>query len=259
MYEPSNIYISRAVYKFLIIWVLSLSPNVTYAQSRLGDSKFDTVVVPTNISKTNLPCMDLFVYCAGSTKGGVNFNYYSSNIWNDTKNLYGSFINLGIGCELYRSQNDQWRLGTNLGYKYEKFAYGRELFGELGIQSHWFSTDISIYWSFLCVGITSDMLINSHVKYKDTFTYQGFNEKCFNNVTFSWYGGLNTKFSFAKLEIRAGMYIIPQLNPNYIAYHCSIDNVRVPTFYWEARVSFPIFSLRKFFERSIITKSQFAI
>jgi hypothetical protein len=173
--------------------------------------------------------------------------------------LYGSFINLGIGCELYRSQNDQWRLGANLGYKYEKFAYGRELFGDFGIQSHWFSTDISLSWSFLCLGVTSDMLINSHVKYNDTFTYQGFNENCFNNVTFSWYGGFNTKFSFAKLEIRAGMYIIPQLNPNSIAYYYSIDHVEVPTFYWEARVSFPIFSLRKFFERSIITKSKLAI
>lgn len=254
MYEPSNTYIARAVIKFLIIGGLYLSPSVIYAQAGLCDSKSDAVVVPTQISKINPPCMDLFVYCAGSTTGRVA-GTSSSVITYDEKTLYGSFINLGIGCELYRSQNDQWRLGANLGYKYEKFAYDRELMGNLGIQSHWFSTDISLSWRVFCFGLTSDKLIDTYVKYNEVLIYQGFNEKCFNDIAFSWYGGLNAKFSFAKLEIRVGKYMIPQLNPNSIAYYYSMGEVEVRTFYWEARVSFPIFSPRKFYKSSIITRT----
>jgi len=257
MSERLNTYIfTNTVYKLLIIGGLCLASHGILAQTKVEFEESNTSIMPSQISSTNPLNIDLFFYGTGSAVNKGELSSTAFTIYNtDHVLIYGSYIDIGLGSEFYRTPNDQWRLGANIGYKYERFAFDKGIFRDLGIKSHWISTDLNISWKVFCLGIKSDIFIDSRIKYNDTFTYQGFNKHCFNSIAWGWYGGLNAKFSFAKLEIRAGMYISPQLNPNAIAYYHSMSSVRIRSFYWEARISFPLFSSRKFFESSIISRT----
>lgn len=260
MCEQLNTFILRNIIKLLFAGCLCAIPYISEAQTDyvkyiLSDD-IDNVKILPRKSTANLIGSDLYINCTlGSIyKGTFEDNVFSA-ISDNMATIYSSFVDVGVGSEFYSTQYDQLRLGVNLGYKYERFAFDKGLFRTLGMHTHWITTDVNVSWKVLCAGAKAETLLDKRIKYDETFSYQGFNDECFNNFAASIYCGLNAKFSFIKLEFRVGYYILHQLDRNAIAYYHSLNEVKDQRGYYEAKISFPIFSTRKLFDTSIITRT----
>ena len=185
---------------------------------------------------------DIFVYAAGGTSKNGNL-WTATNYIND-KDVYGTFVDLGLKAEFYKQKLNGIRLGTSFGYKYQVYAYDKSLSGNSGVYSHWLTADLDFCLSYFNAGFKSDIFLSSKIKNNDHFSYEGLYSDCFNHISFCYYVGLNVRFTRLKLEARIGSYLVPQFSPEKISYH-NMTKTHVDGSYFEIRVYYRIFTTGK--------------
>lgn len=201
-------------------------------------------VQPLCKSSLNPLQSDVFLYFAGGKSKHGNLWTANNNINNKDYEMNGTFFNVGIGTEIYKTKQDKIRLGGFVGYKYEVYGYNKKLFNDSGIYSHWLSTDLNVTYSYLGAGVKSDIFLDSKIKNNDHFTYEGLYSNCFNSTTFCYYCSFNLRFTNFKFEARFGSYLKPQFNPDKISYH-NLNKTHVNGLYWEFKLYYRIFSTGK--------------
>ncbi len=202
----------------------------------------ESVVTPLSQSTLNPLQADIFVYAAGGTSKNGNL-WTATNYIND-KDVYGTFVDLGLKAELYKQKLNGIRLGTSFGYKYQVYAYDKSLSGNSGVYSHWLTADLDFCLSYFNAGFKSDIFLSSKIKNNDHFSYEGLYSDCFNHISFCYYVGLNVRFTRLKLEARIGSYLVPQFSPEKISYH-NMTKTHVDGSYFEIRVYYRIFTTGK--------------
>ena len=202
----------------------------------------ESVVTPLSQSTLNPIQADIFVYAAGGTSKNGNL-WTATNYIND-KDVYGTFVDLGLKAELYKQKLNGIRLGTSFGYKYQVYAYDKSLSGNSGVYSHWLTADLDFCLSYFNAGFKSDIFLSSKIKNNDHFSYEGLYSDCFNHISFCYYVGLNVRFTRLKLEARIGSYLVPQFSPEKISYH-NMTKTHVDGSFFEIRVYYRIFTTGK--------------
>lgn len=202
----------------------------------------ESVVTPLSQSTLNPLQADIFVYAAGGTSKNGNL-WTATNYIND-KDVYGTFVDLGLKAEFYKQKLNGIRLGTSFGYKYQVYAYDKSLSGNSGVYSHWLTADLDFCLSYFNAGFKSDIFLSSKIKNNDHFSYEGLYSDCFNHISFCYYVGFNVRFTRLKLEARIGSYLVPQFSPEKISYH-NMTKTHVDGSYFEIRVYYRIFTTGK--------------
>lgn len=202
----------------------------------------ESVVTPLSQSTLNPLQADIFVYAAGGTSKNGNL-WTATNYIND-KDVYGTFVDLGLKAEFYKQKLKGIRLGTSFGYKYQVYAYDKSLSGNSGVYSHWLTADLDFCLSYFNAGFKSDIFLSSKIKNNDHFSYEGLYSDCFNHISFCYYVGFNVRFTRLKLEARIGSYLVPQFSPEKISYH-NMTKTHVDGSYFEIRVYYRFFTTGK--------------
>lgn len=190
---------------------------------------------------------DIFIYLAGGKTKHGNLWTANNNVSNSNYDVYGTYMDVGIGTEFYKTKLDKLRLGGYLGYKYEVYGYNKGFSDNSGVYSHWLSTDMNVFYANFGAGIRSDIFLTSKIKNNDHFTYEGLYSKCFNPITLCFYGSLNLRFTNFKLEARFGSYLIPQFNPDKISYY-NLKATHVEGLYFELKLHYRIFTTGKVYK-----------
>ena len=207
-----------------------------------------TATVQTLKQTTLRPVLfDLWLYGAASYKSHPNL-WTANNNSSTSKHLYETFTDIGVETEVYK--NPLLRLNASAGYKYERYAFDSGLSSSEGVYSHWLSTSLGMnYWLF-CTGILSDIYLGSHIKNKDSFSYEGLYGDCFNRTSLGVYFGANMTFTRLKVEARIGSYLKPQLNPDKIA-HYNLHKSHVNGLYWEIKLAYRLFTSGKHYNDAL--------
>lgn len=212
-----------------------------------------------NVVKTLLPMklnplqMEVFAYVGGSTQNGYLSHSFlrtaNNNVSGDYRDLYGTYLDVGLGGELYKSQFDNIRIRTTIGYKREKYAYNKNLSDNSGVYSNWFSADVSAIAGYLGVGLKSNIFMGSKIKNKDNFTYEGLYSDCFNKMALCGYICTSFRFTRFRMEARVGNFLKPQFSPKKISYY-NMTKTSVDGFYFEVRAYYRIFTTGRIFDAS---------
>lgn len=237
MCEQSNTYTTTTrprLLPMILVMVLSwLSFNFALAQT-------DVSVHPLEQSKTRFVNVDVFIYGAGSISSNyihtANANYYSNNA---NSKLYNIPLNVGVSTDVFLL--NLLRFCASFGYIHERYAYEKGIANNTEIIAHWLTADLNFSLSYLSIGINTDVFLNSQIKNDNHFSYNGIFSSCFNPMTFSVYGGVIYRFAGIKVEARGGYRLIPQINPNQLAYY-NFQSSSISGFYWELRLSFRCFT-----------------
>lgn len=208
-----------------------------------------------NIVTTLLPMklnplqMELFAYAGGGSMR--NTSLWTANNYVNGRDVYGTYLDMGLGGELYKSQFDYIRIRTTIGYKREKYAYNKSLSDNSGVYSNWLSADVSvIVLNYLGVGLKSNIFMGSKIRNKDNFTYEGLYSECFNEAALCLYGSYSLSLPRFKVEARVGGFIEPQFSPEKISYH-NMTKTIVEGTYIEIRAFYRIFTTGRIFDASL--------
>ena len=212
-----------------------------------------------NVVNTLLPMrlnplqMEVFAYVGGSTQNGYLSNAFlrtaNNNASGGYRDVYGTYLDVGLGGELYKSQFDNIRIRTAIGYKREKYAYNKSLSDNSGVYSDWLSTEVSAIAAFVGVGFKSNIFMGSKIKNKDNFTYEGLYSECFNKMALCGYICTSFRFTRLKMEARVGTFFKPQFSPKKISYY-NMTKTSVDGFYFEVRAYYRIFTTGRIFDAS---------
>lgn len=209
-----------------------------------------------NVVKTLLPMnlnplqMEVFTYVGGSTQNGyLSSSYLHTANSGGYRDLYGTYLDVGIGGELYKSQFDLIRIRATIGYKREKYAYNKSLSDNSGVYSDWLSTEVSAIAAYVGVGFKSNIFMGSKIKNKDNFTYEGLYSDCFNKMALCGYICTSFRFTRFRMEARVGNFLKPQFSPKKISYY-NMTKTSVDGFYFEVRAYYRIFTTGRIFDAS---------
>lgn len=215
------------------IWLLSGGEHL---------SAQDNAISPLSQTVLNPLQAELFVYASGGTVR--NGNLWTATNYLKDKDVYGTYLDIGLKAELYKQKLIGIRLGASLGYKYEVYDYDKSLFGNSGVYSHWLTADLDFNLSYFNVGIKSDIFLSSKIKNNDHYSHEGLYSDCFNRMSLCYYVGLNIRFTRLKFEVRVGSYLKPQFSPEKISYH-NMTKTHVEGLYLEIRAYYRIFTTGK--------------
>lgn len=205
----------------------------------------ENVVTTLLPMKLNPLQMELFTYAGGgSTRNG---NLWTANNYVNDRDVYGTYLDMGLGGELYKSRLDYVRIRATIGYKREKYAYNKSLSDNSGVYSDWLSTDVSAIVGYLGVGLKSNIFMGSKIRNKDNFTYEGLYSECFNKAALCWYVNCCLRFTRLKVEARVGSFFKPQFSPKKISYH-NMTKTYVDGTYFEVRAFYRIFTTGRIFD-----------
>ncbi len=207
--------------------------------SLVGRLHAQEVVRPMTETQIKPILTNVFVYAAGSRVEHGNM-WTANNTVFDKKYLYGKYMDLGAGVELYRAGGFLQYNGS-LGYKYQFYDYNKGLFGAAGVDSHWLSADVKVESMYFGAGIKSDVYLGSKIKNRDNFSFNGIYPDSFNPMSLCWYAALHFRFTRLKFEARLGSYIVPPLSPQKISYY-NITKTHIEALYFEMRLSCRIFT-----------------
>lgn len=211
----------------------------------LNVSAQENVVKMLSPMKLNPLQMELFAYAGGGSMR--NANLWTANNHVNSRDMYGTYLDMGLGGEFYKSRFDYIRIRNTIGYKREKYVYSKTLSDNSGIYTDWLSIDVSAIIGFLGIGLKSNIFMGSNIKNKDNFTYEGLYSECFNKAAFCWYLSWSLRFTRFKMEARVGTFLKPQFSPEKISYH-NMTKTYVKSHYFEVRVYYRIFTTGRFFD-----------
>jgi len=159
-----------------------------------------------------------------------------------------AYSDAGAMVALYTSNVELLHINTYVGYKYQTHNFSRQTAANAGIDAHWLSLDIGPEFgsSFAGagIGVKADVLLHSKVRNSSSFVYEGIYEDCFNKVALSGYYALHYEFFRFRLEYRMGMYFIPHLDPQRVAYYNHTPTA-TGGLYFEFRAYYRLFTTGK--------------
>lgn len=196
--------------------------------------------------KLNPLQMELFAYAGGgSTHNG---NLWTANNYVNDRDLYGTYLDMGLGGEFYQSQFEDIRIRTTIGYKREKYAYSKTLADNSGIYTNWLSTDVGfIITPLFGAGLMSNIFMGSKIRNNDNFTYEGLYGECFNKTALCWYVNFSLRFTRFKVDARVGSFFKPQFSPEKISYY-NMTKTHVDGTYFEVRAFYRIFTTGRIYD-----------
>jgi hypothetical protein len=161
--------------------------------------------------------------------------------------MYGT--HLKIGAETTATMWNKVNITASLGYKYANHAYGWDPLSSDGITSHWLSTDLNFNWTFIHLGMVSDIFLDSQTSRAKNYHYEGLNRDCFNRVSLAMYGGIQMTFSKFKVQLRYSFWpIIPHLNPNKLAYYNMERVNKIKNDELSIRLSYSLFTTKRVYD-----------
>lgn len=183
-------------------------------------------------------------YSNGILFTATNNRFNRKNI--DDNSLESTLWGGGIATEIYNTKCKWLRIAWAIGYKYQKYYYTGDTLANAGIHNHLLTATLKTKFMFyegmyVLSGLFMDGLLKTAISNDDNYTYVGFNKDCFNKLSLGCYVGGAFAFPDFELEILLGIYIIPQLNPNKIAYYNQIPTT-VNACFLDVRVSIPIYT-----------------
>lgn len=241
MLELSNIFTITTIKRCLFSIITFVVPFIfPFAQETENDIHVGDIQQST-IKRWRT---DVYAFGTWSSKENRNLWTANNNTGKDKLDCYLSFIELGVGVDLYKDRG--FLLEGNLGYSYGSLAYVRNLFPPSNVKTHWVTFDANISHTLLLDGmfyggIKSSVLIGSSINNSDNYSFEGFYDDCFNRATFIPYFGFRIRFQYIKFDARIGGQVIPYLNANKIAYH-NTHKTYVDGVYLEIRLGIKLFS-----------------
>lgn len=241
MLELSNTFITMTIKIHLFAIVLVVLPfNVALSQDVGGN------IHVSDIQQTTINVWRTDVYTFGTWSSYKNANLWTANnnTGKDNSDHYLSFVEIGIGADLYKERG--FLLEGNIGYSYGSLAYTRDLFPSSNVKTHWITFDANISYilgldGMFYGGIKSSVFMGSSINNADNYSFEGFYDDCFNRATFIPYFGLRLRFQYIKFDARLGGQVVPYLNANKIAYH-NMHKTHVDRLYFEIRFGVKLFS-----------------
>lgn len=235
MLELLNTYIIKSRNKFaFIFFVTILISNAVFAQ--------DTTFVIPSLYSTQLKhnTFEVYLYGAASYQGRANL-WTAINNGLHRKDGEEWYIDVGATLETSWSNVNGLHLCSSVGYKRVKYNYVDEVIWNNGVVSDWLSLEVNCDYYIFCVGVKSDVLLNSTMTNHNEFSYVGFYPNSFNKITFCPFAGMQFRFTKFKIEGRMGYYVAPYLNIKKIALH-NFYTTHYDGLYWEVRLSARIFT-----------------
>lgn len=202
------------------------------------------IVNPLSENTLNPIQADVFIYGSGASHKYGSLSTAVNNYSNNNYGIYGTHFDIGIKTELYKQKLPSLRLGASLGYKYNVYAYDRNIFNKYGVHSHWLSPCIDFSYSYFSIGFKTDIYLYSHIENSDNHSYEGLYNDCFNRMSFIYYVGFNIRFTQFKIEAKIGGFFKPQLNPQRLSYH-SMNKTYLDGSYFEMGLYYRIFTTSK--------------
>ena len=236
---------NRLVYCKMFLAVFCMFSTIENMQAQ------EIQVEPIHRTSVNPIQYELFVYLSGNKMDRGNLWTANNGTYTDDLDLYGTKLETGIGAEFFKTDLNQLRLGSFLGYKRSVYSYERDSFNNSGVYSHFLTMDLNVGLSYFGLGAKTDLFLNSRINNHDHFSYEGLYSDCFNSMNLSLYASLFIRFSKFKLEAKFGSYVIPELNPKKISYH-NITKTYVEGLYIEVKLLFRIFTSGKVYEAPYI-------
>lgn len=237
MLEQLSTYIIKSKNNlFVLLCLVVLSSNAVFAVEPVFK------VQPLSITKLNYNTYDVYVYGAGSYSNQSNLWAATeiSNEYND-RNEAEWYIDIGATLETSWSNVKGLHLCSSIGYKRVKYNYVDEASWNNGVVSDWLSLEINCDYSIVCIGVKSDVLLNSSMINHDDFSYVGFYPNSFNKITLCPFAGLQVRFTKFKIEGRLGYYFLPYLNLENMALN-NFRTIYYQRFYWEVRIAARLFT-----------------
>ena len=158
------------------------------------------------------------------------------------------YADAGAMLALFTSNVPYLHINTYAGYKYQTHNFTRQTAADAGIDAHWISLDIGPEFGSAVagvgVGVKADVLLRSHVRNSSRFVYEGIYDDCFNKLALSGYYALHYEFYRFRLEYRMGMYFIPHIDPQRVAYY-NHTQTAAGGLYFEFRAYYRLFTTGK--------------
>jgi len=229
----------RTHLRWMLLW-MGMVMTVTVSASVPAVTKLQQSKEPVTI-------IELFGYASGGFSTKSSLGTANNNTWNKEKDkqITNSYLNVGTSLAVCNTKCEWIRLTASLGYTYMVYSYQSLFTATSGVYTHWLSMDVTptLGWLGLglFVGLKTDVFLASTLKNNDHFSFEGLYPDCFNKAALCFYGGLYYQFRHVKFEWRMGSYVVPQINPQKMAYY-NLTNASSTNFYFELRVSYRIFT-----------------
>ena len=224
--------------KTKIIILLALLPlHFVLAQS-------EVITVKTMRKSTFSPLkIDLYAFCRFSFSGqkvNTSIINYQTNI---VKNIHQQFLN--AGCELDFYKDIRHHLIVGLGYKYCHLDFNSSPFVSTGVRTHWLTLDTKYQFTVAEAGLKFGRYINGNTKLVTVSDVTGITPNCYNRFYVAPFIGVVYPFQRLKIEALIGVYVVPMLDANRIAY-TNLTETETSLLFFELGLSYRLFSTRKY-------------
>lgn len=245
MYAPSNTFITIGLFTQKIEKRPLLSCIAAVLLSLLINSSAiaQDYTASTNPLKKTLSRKiqyDISTYASrGYDDEAIFLDVINNNLYN--KRMYSKSTHACVGLNGFINIKNEFGANLAIGYTRERIAEDRGLIGSNGVYSNWLNTDIKLSLLGFSVGVCYDVFLSGVVKNNDSFSYEGFNERCFNKNSTCIYVALSMRLSRLIIETRYGFYEKPHYNANEIAYY-NFVNTSVSSSYYEIRAYYRFYT-----------------
>lgn len=226
MCAPSNMYttkIRKRRSRSAVLLVLAI-----FIISSVSAQETKDIIHPIKKTRISKFQYDVFSYVSGSTYKCMGFDMNNSNIFNKPSQPIST--QAGFGFNGYINKRGAMGLKLGVGYKHEWISNDAGLFGNNGVNAHWLNTDLNFTALWFIVGISSDVFLGSQLVNKDNFSFEGFNQNCFNRFSYYTYFAVSLRFTRFIAEMRASSYSKPHIDPDKLAYYNFISAYVRPLF-----------------------------
>lgn len=222
-----------------IIYLLA-TVMLAFASQNAFAQQTEKVFNPLKGSKGRLWNYNMYVYAGLSSMKQQSLWTATNDSYAD-KDMYSSYVNAGLcnefGCKMLRTS-------LSVGYIYERMAQNRWYADNNGVFTKWLTFDWNVSYSFGMVGLATDVFLSGRSKSDDNFKYVGYNEECFNSMSWYWYCGAMFKFFVFRVEARLGTYIVPHLNIDKLSYYNAGKSYLYKE-YFEVKIAYRLFTTGK--------------
>lgn len=239
MSERSSISIIKGIsMKSTMIFILALLPlHFLLAQ--------DEVIKVQNMRKSTYSSLnvDLYAFCRFSFLGN-KVNTSIINFQTDIdKKIHQQFLNAGCEIDFYRNIRHHFIVG--FGYQYAHLDFNSSPFVSTGVHMHWLTIDTKYQFTVAVAGLKLGGFINGNAKPATASDVTGITPNCYNRFYVAPFLGVVYPFQRLKIEANIGVYAIPMLDADRVAY-TNLIKTETNLFFFEVGLSYRLFSTRKY-------------
>lgn len=227
---------NRMKYKMIFLLVL-LPLHILLAQDEVVSVK---TMRKTTYSPLNI---DLYAFCRFSfSEQKVNTSIINSETKIDKK-VHQQFLNVGCELDFYRAIRHHFIVGV--GYKFSHLDFNSSPFVSTGVRTHWLTLDTKYRFLIYEAGLKFGRYINGNTKLVTVSDVTGITPNCYNRFYVAPYIGVAYPFQRLKIEANIGVYAIPMLDADRIAY-TNLMKTETNRIFFEVGLSYRLFSTRKY-------------